>query len=393
MTHLVPTGDELLHRFELIESRRKYSRTEVIERRLQRLVASPSGFFRGAPALFFALMREHPDLRVLAGRDRRWTVGDVHLENVGVIAIGHGKLVFDFNDLDEAVVGSPIIDVVRGAASAYIAGVDRGMGARTGLSAAEAFIMAYLRPLAEELPAPVKALIARAQERKPIALLDERCPVQQGTRKFAIGKRYLQLDKTEMQVAENIFAQYAKSAPLPWVTKRLRLEDAAFRVQGTGSLGVRRFIYLVREGKRGEQMLIEAKEMRKSAVVRGGLVVAKLLKNGEAGRVKRAMEALLAEAQVGVRAIRGPDAASYLVRLHAPGEDKLLLTSLSGADELIAHAKLVGYRLSQAHLRAADKLPPPLDPGRALAMALDLATAMTRAHLALSIRASMKDGF
>src|SRR6185369_15675064 len=99
----------------------------------------------------------------------------------------------------------------------------------------------------------------------------------------------------------------------PWADTRLRLEDAAFRVQGTGSLGVSRFIFLARAGKKGEHFLIEAKEMRRSTIARAGLSTARSGSGGEAGRVERAMEALLSAGQMGVHAVAGKDGRSYLM--------------------------------------------------------------------------------
>ena len=385
------TGESLLQRFDMLERRRRYARLEVIERRLERLTASASGFFRGAPGLFYDLLRTHPSSKKILGRDRRWIVGDVHMENIGVIAIGHGKLVWDFNDLDEACVQSPLLDVIRGAASASVNALDLGYGTASAIRAAEAFIVAYLRPLAETEPRVVTALVERAEARTVREMLDERCPTKKGSRSFVINQRYLALSKEERAVVEDLFEQYTASTPIP-VEKALKLRDAAFRVQGTGSLGVRRFIMLMRDGKRGDELLIEAKEMRQSAVERGGMVKVRVPRVGQAGRVLASMEALLAAPQEGVRAIKARDARSYLVRKHSPGEDKLVITSLRSADELVALARTVGFRLSRAHERGATRPVPSFDPSLALSVAFDLALAMVRTHLALSVRASVKGG-
>jgi uncharacterized protein (DUF2252 family) len=385
------TGETLLRRFDALERRREYARLEVIARRLERLTQTASGFFRGAPSLFFELLRTHPSAKELLGKDRRWIVGDVHMENIGVIAIGHGKLVWDFNDLDEACIQSPLLDVLRGAASAAVGAIDLGYGTSAAIRAAEAFIVAYLRPLAETEPRVVKDLVARAEARTVTEMLDERCPEKKGRRRFVIDKRYLALTPAEWAVVEDLFERYAKDNPLD-VPKALRLQHAAFRVQGTGSLGVSRFIMLVSVGKKGERLLIEAKEMRKSAVERGGMVKTRAPRVGEAGRVHDAMHALLAAPQEGVRAIKGKDRRSYLVRKHAPGEDKLVITALRDQDELVALARTIGFRLSRAHVRAASLPTPAFDPSLALSVAFDLALAMVRAHLALAVRASVKSG-
>jgi uncharacterized protein (DUF2252 family) len=391
MAFAYETGESLLRRFDAHERRREYARLEVIARRLERLTQSASGFFRGAPSLFFDLLRTHPASKALIGNDRRWIVGDVHMENIGAIAIGHGKLVWDFNDLDEACIQSPLLDVLRGAASAAVGAIDLGYGTTGAIRAAEAFIVAYIRPLAETEPRVVKELMARVEGRTTLEMLDERCPEKKGRRRFVIGKRYLALTRAERHVVDDLFARYEADNPLD-LAKGLRLHDAAFRVQGTGSLGVSRFVLLVSAGKRGEQFLLEAKEMRKSAVARGGMVKSRPPRVGEAGRVLTAMHALLAAPQEGVRAIKGNDGRSYLVRKHSPGEDKLVITALRDADELVALARTIGFRLSRAHERAANLPPPHFDPALALSVAFDLALAMVRAHLALAVRASVKSG-
>jgi uncharacterized protein (DUF2252 family) len=179
----ISSGADLLAAFEALEARRTFCRPELSARRRERLLASSAGFFRGAPELFYALLRAHRPARARLGRDARWVVGDVHLENIGVIAIGDGNLVFDFNDLDEAVRASPMVDVLRGAASAAVSALERGYGERVALRAAEALLVSYIRPLAEDPPRVVKALITHALGRTHEQLLSERCAVQDGARR------------------------------------------------------------------------------------------------------------------------------------------------------------------------------------------------------------------
>lgn len=382
------TGDNLLDRFDVIERRRTFARPELAKRRFDRLVQTASGFFRGAPAFFYDLLRTHPGVRRVLGRERRWIVGDVHLENIGVIAIGQGRLVWDFNDLDEACEHGPALDVLRGTASAAVAAMDLGFGTNAAVRAAEAFMQAYFRPVAVEAPRVVTDLIARAADRTEREMLDERCPSRRGQRHFVLGKRYLELTTEEQRVVTALFAAFRRDDPLA-LGKSLRLEAAAFRVQGTGSLGVRRFVMLVSWRLRTDGLLLEAKEMRPSAVERGGLARLDTTRGGQAARVIAASEALLSAPLEGARAIMGVDGRSYLLRKHAPGEDKLALTSLRTADELVALARSIGYRLFCAHGRGSRQpFLPAIDSQRVLAMSLDLAGAMIRAHLALVQRAS-----
>ncbi len=410
-------GRELLGWFDDLEGRREYARPELKERRLARLLASPAGFFRGVPALFYQLLRQHPQGAKWLEGTPRWIVGDVHLENIGVIAIGDGKLVFDWNDLDEAICAPVALDVARGAASAAISAESLGLGTSAVVRAATQFVESYNSRIEPAVPRPVAALLERAKKRTHEQLLEERCAIVDGERRFALGKRYLGLLHEDHEVVEGLFKDYVADHPLPWLDKKLHLDDAAFRVQGTGSLGVQRYIWLVRSGKNGPRMLVEAKEIRTSAVVVGGVehrptggpdasetvekagavdtddVVtspSKMHDAGEAGRVVAAMSSLLHEAQVGVRALRGPDGRSYLVRLHAPGEDKFAIQDVGNEAELLALAAFIGSQLSHAHTRHGAGRER-VDVDAVLEVALDLASTLTRAHLALVERAQRGD--
>ncbi len=393
MKPFIPRGGDLLSAFDDLEAKRRYARPELAERRLSRILASPTGFFRGSPSLFYWLLQRHPEGEALLSGTPRWIAGDVHLENIGVIAIGEGRLVFDWNDLDEAMVAPAVLDVIRGAASAALSAESLGLGTRVAVLAAKSFIDCYLKPVPTAAPKAISALLERAEGRTHQHVLDERCPIgADGERRFVLGKRYMALVDDEPDVVRDLFEAYAAEHALPMVDKKLKLDDAAFRVQGTGSLGVRRFIWLVHSGKKGEQMLVEAKEMRESALTVGGLVSLhapgedpSASAAGQAARVVASMSGLLQEPQVAVRALRGTDGKSYLVRLHAPGEDKLAIEGVHGEVDLLALARFIGDRLSEAHQRSGIALDP-LDRNSTLEVALDLAAAMTRAHQALVTR-------
>ena len=83
---LSPTqGADLLEALDKLEAQREYSRGELMDRRCRHLVTAPAGFFRSAPALFYSLVSKLGGVRPLLGRETRWIVGDVHLENVGCV--------------------------------------------------------------------------------------------------------------------------------------------------------------------------------------------------------------------------------------------------------------------------------------------------------------------
>jgi hypothetical protein len=54
-----------------------------------------------------------------------WIQGDLHAENFGTYMDGHGVLIFDVNDFDEAYIGHFTWDVTRFAASLALLGCAR----------------------------------------------------------------------------------------------------------------------------------------------------------------------------------------------------------------------------------------------------------------------------
>ncbi len=112
-------------------------------RKLQRMTASPLGYLRGAAALFYELLADHPELA--AGPEGEgWLVGDAHLENFGAFrsADGHGigSVVFDVNDFDEAIVGPFRWDVVRLLTSVLLGGREIGSNGKQSVLLSSAIL-------------------------------------------------------------------------------------------------------------------------------------------------------------------------------------------------------------------------------------------------------------
>src|SRR3954453_4580972 len=136
-------------------------------RKLLRMTASPLGYLRGAAALFFELLSEHPELA--AGPDGEgWLVGDAHLENFGAFRSEDGRgaeaVVFDVNDFDEAIVGPFRWDVVRLLTSVILGGREIGSNGRQSVDLCSAILEGYAPalfqgPTSKDVPLPVRRLL------------------------------------------------------------------------------------------------------------------------------------------------------------------------------------------------------------------------------------------
>jgi len=90
--------------------------------KFRKMAADPFAFYRGSACLFYADVAGREDPWADERTSRVWIQGDLHAENFGTYMDGHGVLIFDVNDFDEAYIGHFTWDVTRFAASLALLG-------------------------------------------------------------------------------------------------------------------------------------------------------------------------------------------------------------------------------------------------------------------------------
>jgi uncharacterized protein (DUF2252 family) len=340
----------------------------LLKHKAQRMSASPLALLRGAAPLFYELLEAHPTLAE-GPRGEGWLVGDCHLENFGAFRTGalsvketHAaeKVVFDLNDFDDTCIGPWRFDVLRLTTSLVLGGREIGLDGQRTLMLCDALLEAYAgaafhRRKTPAAPLCVTSLVDKVRTRTRKQLLDARTRVVDGERRFARGPRYENLPKKLRAKAERAFAKYVKRLPgaeRPPAEAVEVIDDAAFRVAGTGSLGCLRIALLVR-GRGGVDggWIFDMKE-------EGNPSAACLLKPPKlepAERVATGLRACVSHPprMIGTTRLRG---SSMFVRRLAPQEDKLDWTTLREED-LEPLARHLGALLGGAHRRGAKRLP------------------------------------
>ena len=360
------------------------------------MTASPLALLRGAAPIFYELLERHPTLAE-GPPGEGWLVGDAHLENFGAYRAGPLSLgetpetrkkesvVFDLNDFDDAFVGPWRFDVLRLTTSLVLVGREIGTDGAETLDLCEALLESYAHSAfdgkkAPSPPAPVVELVDKVRTRTRKELLDARTTVARGVRKFVRGARYEALKPKLRTRAEKAFAKYIKrsddASKVP--AEAFDVQDAAFRVAGTGSLGSLRIALLLR-GKGGADgaWVFDMKEEdtpSASCVVRPP-------KLDPADRVYAAVQACLARPprMAGPARLHG---MSMLVRRLSPQEDKLDWTRLK-RDDLEPLARHLGALLGMAHKRAAKRPPKKEWDAKDRAGILTRAIALAGAHEAM----------
>lgn len=348
----------------------------------ERMAASPFGFFRGAVPVMAA------DLAVLphAGISAQ-LCGDAHVRNMGAYAAPDGRLVFDINDFDETIPGPFEWDLKRMATSLVLAGRETGAKNSVCAEASAVFLAQYRRSMRSfaRMPVlemvryqvhrlqritPVSQALRKAERETPQAALERLTmpskPTARQTRTGAnptvsaprvfVDQRPLQYRLTGGQARRILdsLTTYRESL-LPerqHFLTHYRPIDVAFRVVGTGSVGLRDYVIYL-EGNGGyDPLFLQIKEEPGSAYApylgeHGGA-------QHHGRRVAEGQRAMQLQSDVflGWTTISN---RHYLVRQLSDHKGSISVEDLKG-EGLTQYAQMCGELLARGHARSGDPL-------------------------------------
>ncbi len=328
------------------------------------MAASPFGFFRGAAPLMAADLAPLPHTGLMAQ-----ICGDAHVENMGAFEAPDGRLIFDINDFDESIVGPWEWDVKRMSASLILAGRGAGNPDKECKDAVLAFVRSYrvwMRKFSE-MPwvdlarfqiyrevDPVRSVLRKAERATPQHNLTKLTVLRGGKHEFCKPKPPLPYDMSQKEADDAVASLRAYTHTLlperAHFFSQYHVEDVAFRVVGTGSVGLRDYVLLMFGGAVYDPLFIQIKEEPKSAY-------APYLPNSpvpahqgqRAADGGRAMQ-MQSDIFLGWTSITGRD---YLVRQLRDHKEGIDANALKG-NGLIEYAHMCGELLSKGHARTGD---------------------------------------
>jgi uncharacterized protein (DUF2252 family) len=337
----------------------RHREPERLALKYQAMRASPFAFFRGTAHLFWA---DWPEGEALDEAPAAWACGDLHLENFGSYRGDNGLAYFDLNDFDEAALAPAPRDLARFVTSVHLAAAALRLTAKAATELSGIFISAYGTALADGKARWLERSTARGMVRDLLrgvklrtreALLDLRTERRGGTRRLRIdGQHALRASRADRVLVGDCMRSVAAAHHDRNFYKVL---DCARRVAGTGSLGVGRYVVLVRgHGSPEGNFLLDLKEAVPSALSPYVTVPQPPWKN-EADRVvqvQRFMQAItpaLHEAvEVGNR--------RFVMRELQPLEDRLALEHWHGKlNRLRRVMATMGDAVAWAQLRSASR--------------------------------------
>ncbi|CAL9482292.1 hypothetical protein SUDANB6_03066 [Streptomyces sp. enrichment culture] len=263
---------------------------ELVPIRVGRMAATPLAFLRGAAGLMAYDLARTPVTGI-----RARICGDAHAANFGLYGDARGGLVIDLNDFDETVPGPWEWDLKRLTTSLVLAGREAGADEDTCRKAAYDAAGAYRRTLRllAKLPAleawhavADEELVSHTDAHDLLGTLErvaEKARANTSGR-FAArstedtedgGRRFVDAPPVLRRVTDAEAAAVVSSlegylATLPEdrlpLLARYAVQDVAFRVVGTGSVGTRSYVVLLLD-HRGEPLVLQVKEARASALL------------------------------------------------------------------------------------------------------------------------------
>ncbi|MFJ4924767.1 DUF2252 domain-containing protein [Streptomyces sp. NPDC088736] len=350
---------------------------ELTPIRVGRMAATPFAFLRGSAGLMAYDLARTP----MTGIDAQ-ICGDAHAANFGLYGDARGGLVIDLNDFDETVRGPWEWDLKRLAASLVLAGREAGADEDTCRTAAHDAVGAYRRTMRLLARLPVldawnaiadEELVSHTDAHDLLGTLERvsekarantsgrfaarsTTSVEGGGRRFVDAAPVLRrVPDAEAAAVAASLEQYLTTVSedrLPLLA-RYAVHDVAFRIVGTGSVGMRSYVVLLLD-HRGEPLVLQVKEARASALLphlaTAGHAVPDVSHEGRRVVLGQKRMQVVSDILLGWTTVEG---RAFQVRQFRNRKGSVDPAALA-ADQVDDYARMTGALLARAHSHSAD---------------------------------------
>jgi uncharacterized protein (DUF2252 family) len=343
----------------------------LIQLKYKLMAESPFGYLRGAVPVMAADLAVLPSTGIVCQ-----LCGDAHVRNLGAYAAPDGRLIFDINDFDETIRGPFEWDLKRMAASLVVAGRGSGHKEASARQAVEKFVTRYaaqMRAFAQ-MPSlevgrfqvhrlnqvePVLDALLKAERSTALHTLDQLTEPASG--KPGAPRRFKELKPTLTRVTgRQAAAVLASLGPYRQTLEPQRQHllslyrpvDVAFKVVGTGSVGLRDYCIYFEGNGPDDPLFLQIKEEPASGYAPYLPDADPPRHNGQ--RTAEGQKAMQVQSDpfLGWTHFGGRD---YLVRQLNDHKGSIDLEDLTGGG-LEAYAEVCGELLARGHARSGDPL-------------------------------------
>jgi uncharacterized protein (DUF2252 family) len=356
---------------ELLSASMRGRVPSIVALKYERMAASPFGFFRGAVPIMAADLATLPNTGIVSQ-----ICGDAHVRNLGAYAAPDGRLVFDINDFDETTRGPFEWDMKRLATSLVLAGREVGEKVSATAEAVHTFVAQYRKSIQNfsrmtvldvarfqvhrlQRIAPVSQVLLKAERATPLLSLETLTEPAKNRSGSATGRVFKneeplmwRLSAAQARPVLGSLNQYRETL-LPerrHFLAQYQPIDVAFKVVGTGSVGVRDYVIYFEGNGPDDPLFLQIKEEPGSAyapyVDTAGVDRHQGQRTAEG---QRAMQ-FVSDTFLGWTTIAHRE---YLVRQLNDHKGAIEMTDLKG-EGLLEYARVCGELLARGHARSGD---------------------------------------
>ena len=246
---------------------------DMIQLKYEAMTENAFRFYRGTCHLFY---EDLANAGALPLSPLVWICGDLHIENFGSYKGDNKMVYFDLNDFDEALLAPASYELTRMVTSIFIAFDSLDIEPEKALKMARLFVKNYCNTLAKG-----KAISIDPRTAKGI-VCDFLTAANDSTekdiiKKLTVGKKnksvLLVEDAQHFKVDKKLRSEL-KTHINEWITTssdgpyNYKVKGVVFRLAGTGSIGVKRYLFLLKStNTKNKYLFVDMKQARPSSVL------------------------------------------------------------------------------------------------------------------------------
>jgi len=245
---------------------------EMIKLKYDAMAENVFRYYRGTCHLFYEDLSAG---KKLPASPITWICGDLHLENYGSYKADNKLVYFDLNDFDESILAPAAWELARMVTSIFIAFDALDIEQEKTNNMAQLFIKTYAATLSKGKatsiePRTAKGIVrdfltAAAESKETIIL--QKC-TDKKKKKVVLslsGESQLKIPKNlRLVLMDHVQQWIEKSSDSPY---NYKVKGAVFRLAGTGSIGVKRYLFLLKStNTKNKYLLVDMKQSRPSSL-------------------------------------------------------------------------------------------------------------------------------
>lgn len=247
---------------------------EIIKLKYKLLAEDPFRFYRGTAHLFY---EDLDQVATLPASPNVWLSGDLHLENFGSYKGDNRQVYFDISDFDEGMLGPALLEITRMVTSIFVGFEVLNFSDNNAENCAKTFLNNYAETIMqgrakcielETATGIVKELLQKVSERKTEKWLQKRIK-ENDKGNFVFSKiegKQLEIEdkKLKNELIDHItgLALYKDDS-----LNDFKVLDSCFRIAGTGSMGLKRYLFLLKtESGNKRYWLLDMKQAKQSSL-------------------------------------------------------------------------------------------------------------------------------